>query len=114
MKPGPVYYSVHALKDETIWFAIPTRKPRKMKNSPVPDIDEDGIHNWYLEKTGDEESSRFSDWGKALRNICIAMTLNVKRIVRQNVVTRMDAIDAQLNALQCQLDRIEEKLNQRN
>ena len=85
MKPGPVYYSVHALKDETIWFAVPTRKPRKTKNSPAPNIDEDGIHNWYLEKTNDDEPSGLTDWGKALRHVCVAMTLNVKRIIRQKV-----------------------------
>jgi hypothetical protein len=30
---GAVYYRVHALPDEIIWLVMPTRKPRKSKNS---------------------------------------------------------------------------------
>jgi hypothetical protein len=44
MKRKKVYYRVHALPDEIIWLVMPTRKPRKSKNSKEPSIDEDGIH----------------------------------------------------------------------
>jgi hypothetical protein len=106
-----LHYRVHALQDGTIWFAIPTRKPRRSRTSGEPAIDEDGIYSWYLEKPGNDEHNNYSDWGKGLWHTCAAMSLNVRRIVRQQVGTRLDAEKKQLMAMQDQLDRIEEKLD---
>ena len=105
------YYAVHALKDGIIWLASETRKPSKLHGSRAPKIDEDGIWEW---KTGMIDYQRaFVDWVKAAREAAIATTLNVKRIVRQQVECRLDAQQQQISAMAEQLKRIEEKLDRR-
>jgi hypothetical protein len=106
-----VHYRVLALQDGTIYLVTPTRKPRVSRTSGVPEIDEDAIYQWYLDKPEDEEHLRFSDWGKGVWQTCTAMSLNVKRIVRQQVENRLDTQKNQIAAVQTQLVRIEEKLN---
>ena len=85
MNVKQVYYSVGALQDGTIYFVTTTRKPRKTRTYGEPQIDEDGIYRWYLDKSEDEEHLHFTDWGKGVWQTCAAMTLNIKRIIRQQV-----------------------------
>src|ERR1051326_6533355 len=42
----PAYYSVHAMREGTIWMAVPHRKPYGKKSV----TDEDGIFQWFLEE----------------------------------------------------------------
>jgi hypothetical protein len=108
---GAVYYRVHALPDEIIWLVMPTRKPRKSKNSKEPSIDEDGIHGWFFEDPLKDERDRLTDWGKGVWYTCVATAINVKRIVRAQIGTRLDASDSRLEAMEDQLNRIERKLD---
>ena len=107
----PVYYSVFALKDGTVITPLPTRKPRKTKYSRAPKIDEEGIWRWYLEKRErlDDVPDRF--WTAFVVNV--GTCLNVKRIVRQRVESRLDSLNERLDAMRSQLDRIERKLDER-
>lgn len=94
-----VYYNAHALQDGMIYFVTPTRKPRKTRTHGEPQIDEDGIYRWYLDKPEDDERLHFTDWGKGVWQTCAAMTLNMKRIIRQQVEGRLDAQAQQIGVL---------------
>ncbi len=109
MRPKTAYYWVWALKDGTIVWANQTRKPSK----GTPDaarIDEDGIYRWTIEKT--ENFARISDWGKAAWHGAVANRLNLKRLIREEVQSRLDSLGAQLDDLAQSLGRIEQKLNE--
>ncbi len=107
-----VYYRAHAVQDGTIYFVVPTRKPRKTRLHGKPEIDEDGVYSWFLEKPEDEERSHFTDWAKGVWQTCVAMTLNIKRTIRQQVEPKLDAQQHKIDAMSEQLKRIEEKLDQ--
>lgn len=98
------YYSVIALPDGTIVFATQTRKPVKSNVRGKPRIDEDGIHNWYIEKQDDVQ--RYTDWGKGVHHSAVVQCLNTKRIIREQVEGRLERIEAQLVAIAEQLTRI--------
>jgi hypothetical protein len=102
-KKRPAYYSVHALRDGTIWFAVQGRKPSK-KGKPI--IDEDGIYQWFLDEA---HSASLADWGKCLRLSAVAMSLNTKRIVRQQVETKLELILEKLVSIEQRLNRLELK-----
>lgn len=101
------YYTVTALQDGTILFAFQKRKPVKSSMHPKPQIDEDGIYDWYFEKQ--DEAQRYSDWGKGVHHSAIVNCLNTKRIIREQVETRLERIEAQLAAIGEQLARLEKK-----
>ncbi len=88
------YYSVTALQDGTIFFATQTRKPVKSNVRGKPQIDEDGIHNWYIDKQ--EVVQGFKDWGKGVHHSAVVQCLNTKRIIRDQVERRLAKIEAHL------------------
>jgi len=102
------YYSVTALQDGTIFFASQTRKPVKSNVRGKPQIDEDGIHNWYFDKQ--EAVQGFTDWGKGVHHSAVVQCLNTKRIIREQVERRLARIEAQLASIVEQLARIELKM----
>lgn len=109
MRVRKAYYSVHALRDGTIWLAFETRKPRRRKHCREPKIDEDGIHRWlFTEK--EEEVNRLSDWGKGVFYTSVATCLNMRRITREHVTTRLDRIEERIAGLQEQLGQVLERL----
>jgi hypothetical protein len=110
MSSKTAYYSAHALCDNTIYLAVQTRKPRKSNAEPNPQIDEEGIWRWYIEKLDDD--SGLTERGAMLRNICVATCLNVRRIVRQKVESRLGVIEKAVARLAGQLDRMEKKLDE--
>jgi hypothetical protein len=97
----PAYFSVHALRDGTIWLALQGRKPSKRQN---PQIDEDGIYQWMLDE---ENPIQFADWGKCLFHTAVATSLNMKRIVRKQVETKLDLILSRLDEIHQRLERLE-------
>jgi hypothetical protein len=97
----PTYFSVHALRDGTIWLALQGRKPSK-KNKPV--IDEDGIYQWFLDEP---DAKTLPDWGKGILQMAITTNLNVKRIVRQQVENKLDLILEKLVSIEQRLGRLE-------
>lgn len=101
-KQKPAYYSVHALRDGTIWFVLQGRKPAKSQN---PIIDEDGIYQWHLDEVKPDE---LSDWGQCLLHSTVATCLNVKRIVRHQVEGKLDLILKRLDEISQRLDRLEQ------
>jgi hypothetical protein len=108
MNTQKAYYSVFALKDGTIYLAIQTRKPRQTKNSGHLKNDEDGIHNWYVEK---EMPKGLNDCGKGTLHTSLATCLNVKSIVRQQVEPRLDRIERETRTLREQMERVEQKID---
>lgn len=105
-KQRPTYYSVHALRDGTIWFAEQTRKPRTTRHF-TPEIDGDGIHNWFLDE---EEPTRLTDWGKGLRHGAVVNRLNVKRAIREQVEPKLDELLNLVRELSERVSRLEELL----
>lgn len=109
MRARKAYYSVHALRDGTTWLAFETRKPRRRKHCQDPTIDEDGIHTWFFTEK-EEEVNRHSDWGKGVFYTSVASCLNMRRITREHVTTRLDRIEERMVGLQEQLGQILERL----
>lgn len=105
-KPKKAFYSVHALRDGTIWFAVQTKKPRKTRDS-TPEIDQDGIFRWFL---NEDDPDHLPDWGKAMRYGAIANCLNLKRVVRQQVKPKLDELISKVSELQEQIARLESKI----
>lgn len=99
-KRKPAYYSVHALRDGTIWFAAQVRKPPKNKK---PKIDEDGVCRWFLDET---EPCRLSDSGKSVRHTAVAVALNTKKLIRDRVEKKLDLILKRLDDIS---ERLESK-----
>jgi hypothetical protein len=106
LEPKKAYWRVQATRDGIIWFAYQTRKPTKRGRQKEPEIDEDGICDWYYEPN-DKNSERLTDWAKTLWHVSLATALNMKRTVRLQVSTRLDKIEKALEAVQEQLSRIE-------
>jgi len=109
MRVRKAYYSVHALRDGTIWLAFENRKPTRHKRCREARIDEDGIHDWFFTEK-EEEVNRLSDWGKGVFHTSVAMCLNMRRITREHVTTRLDRIEESIAGLQEQLGQILERL----
>ncbi len=102
-KRKQAYYSVHALRDKTIWLATLTQKPRKTKYQ-TPEIDEDGIHRWFLDE---EDPARLNSSGRSVMLGTIANCLNLKRVLREQIEPKIDALSLRLTAIEQQLSRIE-------
>ncbi len=100
-------YSVTAFEAGTILFASQTRKPVQSNVRGKPEIDEDGIHNWYIDKQ--EVVQGFTDWGKGVHHSAVVQCLNTKRIIRKQVEGRLARVEAQLVAISEQLARIEQR-----
>jgi len=121
-KDGKVYYRVFAMKDGTIFVALPDRKPTKKSLWPGEVIDEDGIYRWWVE--GVKDYPELYNGTRPNPHSILAMNLNVKRALRSQVEPRLSEIQKQVSAMQTQisetqnqilavqkqLDRIEEKL----
>jgi len=109
MRVQQAYYSVFALKDGTVYLALPVRKPRKTKYSSAPKIDEEGVCNWNIER--EVVPKDLPDWAKGAWHAAVSTCLNVKRIVREQVAQRLDRVDQQVQELRQQLDRLEHKID---
>ncbi|MBI3675192.1 MAG: hypothetical protein HY243_01065 [Proteobacteria bacterium] len=109
MRPRKAYYSVHSLCDGTIYVAVPTRKPAKSSFDPKPVIDEEGVFRWYVDKV--DAPLPDGDRYAVVRNVCIATSLNVRRIVRLQVEHRLERLEQAVAAIGVQLNRIEAKLD---
>ena len=108
-RPKKAYYSAHASSDGTIYLAIQTRKPMKRDAGQSPAIDEEGVWRWFYDKP--DEEVNLSQPTSIMRNICISTALNVKRIVREQVGSRLDTVAGELADLKSHLKRIEEKID---
>jgi hypothetical protein len=105
MRPKPAYYSVFAIKDGTIVFAMQTRKPPKNSLDRGQCIDEDGIHRWFI--TNKESYTQCPDREVIIRHLAVAGRLNTRRSSRELLFPRLDQLEEKIDALQQQLDRIE-------
>ncbi len=72
-----------------------------------PQIDDDGIYDWYFEKQ--DEAQRYADWGKGVHHSAIVNCLNTKRIIRERVESRLDRIESLLASIAEQLTRIRDQ-----
>jgi hypothetical protein len=97
----PAYFTVHALRDGTIWLAVQGRRPSKKK---CPHVDEDGIYKWRLDES---DPGNFTESGKALRHLALVNLLNNKRLIRQQVEKKLDLILEKLTVIEQRLDRLE-------
>ena len=90
MRSKKVYYMVFGLKDGTVFGVLPVRKPRKTKYSPAPKIDADGVCRFFVE---DVVPRDLPDWEKSAFHTAIATALNVRRILREQLTGRLDALE---------------------
>ncbi|HOW71085.1 MAG TPA: hypothetical protein PKY77_10830 [Phycisphaerae bacterium] len=111
MAEQKAYYSVFGLKDGIVWLATQQRKPVRSRTWGRPQIDEDGIYSWFVDKVGDGEN--MTDQAKVAKGTTIATCLNMKRVVREQVEPRLAALAQQVSALRVQLNRIEQKLGEK-
>jgi len=96
------YYTVCCLRDGTVTAAYPTRKPAKriMKRDHIS-LDADNVCKEYVSSgrelldLEDERRLRFFD--------IIATSLNSRRALRQIVLPRQAAIEAQLTTIHTEL-----------
>lgn len=110
MKAKRVYYSVFGLKDGTVFAVLPVAKPRKTKHSPTPKIDADGVCRFNVED--DVVPSKMTDSNRTVFHTAVATALNVKRILREQLAGRLDALEKAVAETHEQLARIEDKLDQ--
>lgn len=109
MRLHKVYYSVFALKDGTILFSRPTRKPYQKRGSRGPRIEEEGICKWFPGNWERLNKMPDRDW-TAFQSV-VSTCLNVKRIVRMRVESRFDVLDRKLHEVREQLGNLERKLD---
>jgi len=103
LKRKKAHYSVHALRDGTIWLAVLTRKPRKKPHQKL-EIDEDGIHTWYLDE---EIPHNMTDWARSVRYSTVATALNFRRTIREQIEPKLDEIMRQLAGIEERLTQME-------
>lgn len=108
MRLQKVYYKVFALKDGTVFYVSVSRKPRQTRHGPRVQIDEEGVCTWYVETDCPEGAT---DWAKGTWHTAIATSLNVKRIVRQQIQPRFDQIEKDVLALRAQIGDLEKKID---
>lgn len=102
-KPRDLYYSVQCLRDGTIVFVVPGNKPRNRRiRSNI--VDEDGCHGWGEFALKDLRSC--SDWGKGLIYGAIVNRLNNKKLLRAQVETHLERIQAQLAEVKAMMERL--------
>jgi hypothetical protein len=109
MKAKMVYYSVFGLKDGTVFAVLPVTKPRKTKHGPAPKIDADGVCRFNVEEV---VPSEMTDCNRTVFHTAVATALNVKRLLRELVAGRLDAMEKAVAETHEQLARIEDKLDQ--
>jgi hypothetical protein len=109
MKARPVYYTAFGLKDGTVYAAMPVRKPRKTKHGPAPRIDAEGICQFYAGVV--EAPADMPEWRRATFHTTVGTALNVRRIIREQVAGRLDALEQAVAETQERLARIEDKLD---
>jgi hypothetical protein len=103
LKRKKAYYSVRALRDGTIWLAVLTRKPSKKPRQKLQ-IDDDGIHNWYLDE---DIPHGMTDWARSVRYGTVATSLNVKRIMREQIEPKLDEVLNRLSSIEERLKQME-------
>lgn len=109
MKARPVYYTAFGLKDGTVYAAMPVRKPRKTKHGPNPRIDPEGVCRFHVGE--DEVPAEMPEWRRVTFFTTVGTALNVRRILREQVAGRLDALEKSVAETHERLARIEDKLD---
>jgi hypothetical protein len=104
MRFRKVYYQVSAMHDGTILFVLPGRKLGSGLRRK-PKIDEDGVCKWFLGTWNNFREMDDKNWIAVMTTL--ANCLNLKRVLRERVQSRLDSLAAQLGQVQQQLDRLE-------
>lgn len=104
MRFRKVYYQVSAMHDGTILFVLPGRKPGSGLRRK-PKIDEDGVCKWFLGTWNNFREMDDKNWIAVMTTL--ANSLNLKRVLRERVQSRLDSLAMQVGQIQQQLDRLE-------
>jgi hypothetical protein len=99
----PVYYTAFGLKDGTVFAAMPVRKPHKAKPDP------EGVCTFI--PYNEVVPADLPDWHRTAFFAAVSTDINVRRIVRERVVPRLDALEKEVAEARKQLARIEQKLD---
>ncbi|MCX5676481.1 MAG: hypothetical protein NTX87_15885 [Planctomycetota bacterium] len=107
----PLHYRSEALYDGTVIAAFPIRKPlpKVIKRDNLR-IDDDGVCREWL-RAGQELSDPNNETRLRFQNI-IATSLNTRRALREIVLPRLTALQAEIAAVRTHLGHIEQLLQQ--
>lgn len=100
----PVNFWVQALRDGTIVFASSQRRPYHKKGRPKQFIDEDGCFGWSL--FDQPVLAKLTDTQRIIAVLSMTQMLNTKKLLREQVESRLERIEKQLEAVVAKLDRI--------
>jgi hypothetical protein len=105
LRPDKVYFKAFVLKDGTVLVGMPSRKPgpKTLKNFRSK-IDEDGI--WWNIEESYKELEHYGHDAKLLVHSTIATSLNLRRIVREQITPRINRLEERLSAIETALARI--------
>lgn len=100
----PVNYWVQVLRDGTIVYAGPMRRPYHKKGRPKPFIDEDGCFGWS--QFGVQRLADLTDAQRIIAVLSMTQKLNTKKLLREQVEARLERIEKQFEIVVAKLDRI--------
>jgi hypothetical protein len=107
----PVNFWVQVLRDGTIVYAGPMRRPYHKKGRPKPFIDEDGCFGWS--QFGVQPLADLTDAQRIIAVLSMTQKLNTKKLLREQVEARLERIEKQLEAVISKLNRLGESKTSR-
>ena len=104
-----VYYKAFVLKDGTVLVGMPSRKPGpKTLRNFHSNIDDDGV--WWNIQENFKQIEDYKQEARLVVHSTIATCLNIRRIVREQITTRINRLEERLSAIETALARIETHL----
>lgn len=100
----PVNFWVQALRDGTIVYAGAMRRPYHKKGTPKRFIDEDGCFGWS--QFGVQRLADLTDAQRIIAVLSMTQKLNTKKLLREQIETRLERIEKQLEVVVAKLDRL--------
>lgn len=98
MRRRPTYFIEYCLRDGTVVGALQTRKPTPRQLQYGGRLEADGIWERYV--VADYDYIEASDSQKVVRQAAITGMLNMRQLLRDLVLPRLDAIERRLDAIE--------------
>lgn len=98
MRRRPAYFIVWCLKDGTVLTAIQCRKPHPNEMRDGRRIEADGVCRRTIRTA--EDLSESSETDKIIFQVSMAAALNMRQVLRDLVLPRLEAIERRLDALE--------------
>jgi hypothetical protein len=97
-----VYFKAFVLKDGTVLLGVPSRKPgpKTLKNFRSK-IDHDGV--WWNIEESYKQIEDYTQEARLIVHSTIATSLNLRRIIREQVTARLNRLEEKLAAIEARL-----------